>query len=88
MTPRIAAIFDVEPAAIVPVVKVAQARGVVARSPSPQPIVEGSEHFSIWVADDCGDWPEFIPGYHFDFRQPSRLHGLCVPQNNKGKRDD
>lgn len=46
----------------------------------PWPIVEGTEHFSIWVEDEAGPWPEFIPGVHYDFRQPSRLHGLCVPR--------
>lgn len=46
----------------------------------PLPIPFGTEHFSIWVDDPDGPLPEFIPGYHYDFRQPSRLRGLCSPR--------
>jgi hypothetical protein len=42
-----------------------------------RPIVEGTEHFSLYVDDDSGHWPEFIPGCHYDIRQPSRLKMLC-----------
>jgi hypothetical protein len=41
------------------------------------PIIEGSEHFSLWVADPGGAWPEFVPGHHVDLRRPSRLRALC-----------
>ncbi len=47
--------------------------------PAPVPFVEGREHFSLWVESADGPWPEFIPGYHVDVRQPSRLRGLCSP---------
>ena len=43
----------------------------------PAPIDSGREHFSLYVYDEFGPWPEFIPGYHFGFRQPSRLRGMC-----------
>lgn len=49
-------------------------------SPTRWPIIEGSEHFSIYVESEDGDWPEFIPGYHYDIRQPSRLQPLCKGQ--------
>jgi hypothetical protein len=44
------------------------------------PIIEGTEHFSLWVDDPDGDWPEFIPGHHYDIRQASRLRGLLSPK--------
>ena len=47
-----------------------------------RPIIEGTEHFSLWVDDAEGSWPEFIPGYHYDIRQPSRLRPLCSPAPN------
>jgi len=44
------------------------------------PIVEGTEHWNPYIdpADlDAGSWgEEFIPGYHVDIRQSSRLRGL------------
>lgn len=43
----------------------------------PVPIIEGTEHFNIWLENEDDPWPEFIPGYHYDFRQPSKLKGLC-----------
>ncbi len=46
---------------------------------SPAPIIEGTEHFSLWVDDTLGPWPEFIPGHHYDLRQPSRLRGMLAP---------
>src|SRR5262245_21141404 len=48
---------------------------------APWPIVEGNEHFSLWVDDPLGPWPEFIPGFHYDVRQPSRLRALLAPLN-------
>ena len=45
----------------------------------PWPIVAGTEHFSLWIDDPSGPLPEFIPGYHYDVRQPSRLRPLCQP---------
>jgi hypothetical protein len=44
------------------------------------PIIPGHEHFSIWVDSADGPWPEFVPGYHYDIRQPTRLRPLCTPQ--------
>jgi hypothetical protein len=38
---------------------------------------KGGEHFSLWLHDPDSPWPEFIPGYHYDIRQPSRLLPLC-----------
>ena len=46
--------------------------------PAAVPIVEGREHFSLWVESADGPWPEFIPGYHYSIRQPTRLRGLCT----------
>jgi len=43
------------------------------------PIISGTEHFSLWVDDPLGPWPEFIPSFHYDVRQPSRLRGFCSP---------
>jgi hypothetical protein len=59
--------------------------GETTRPPGSWPIIEGTEHFSIWVDDAEGPWPEFIPGYHYDIRQPSRLRGLCsaAPQSHR-----
>ena len=94
MTPRIAAIFGAEPTTIVanPVVvpvevKVANPVEVVVDAPiiKPVPIIPGTEHFSIWVSDEAGPWAEFEPGFHYDFRQPSRLHGLCAPPTPNAK---
>jgi hypothetical protein len=48
-----------------------------ARPAASWPIIEGTEHFSIWVDDPAGEWPEFVPGLHYDLRQPSRLRPLC-----------
>lgn len=57
-----------------------------ADSPSPS----GGEHFSIWLREPGTPsprfitawanepWPEFIEGYHYDFRQPSRLLPLLA----------
>jgi hypothetical protein len=44
------------------------------------PIIPGHEHFSIWVDSADGPWPEFIPGYHYDIRQTSRLRPLLDPK--------
>ena len=49
-----------------------------AALPAPVPIVPGYEHFSVYVDDEFGPWPEFIPGYHFDIRQPSRLRAAVL----------
>jgi len=46
------------------------------------PIIPGREHFSLYQADPCGPWPEFIPGFHFDIRQPSRIRGMSEPPTN------
>jgi hypothetical protein len=54
-------------------------RSEVREAPAPWPIVEGSEHFSLWINDPAGPLPEFVPGHHYDVRQPSRLRGLCSP---------
>src|SRR5262245_26078204 len=43
----------------------------------PWPVVPGKHHFSIWVRHADRSWPEFIPGYHYDIRQPSKSRGLC-----------
>jgi len=55
----------------------------IARPVLPWPIIEGSEHFSLYVRlyvdPDARHWPEFVPGLHYDVRQPSRLRGLCSP---------
>ena len=45
--------------------------------PCPPSIVAGYEHCGLYIDDEFGPWPEFIPGYHLDIRQPSRLGGLC-----------
>jgi hypothetical protein len=42
------------------------------------PIIEGTEHFSIWVESADSPWPEFRPGVHYDIRQPSRLRNLLA----------
>jgi hypothetical protein len=48
------------------------------------PIIEGTEHFSLYIDDADAVWPEFVPGYHYDIRQPSRLRPLlCSPINHK-----
>jgi hypothetical protein len=55
------------------------------------PVAPGDEHFSIWLKEPgepaprfITAWvdamPEFIPGLHYDIRQPSRLTGLCSPR--------
>lgn len=55
-------------------------------APEPWPIIEGTERFSLWVSDDSGaPWPEFVPGVHFDIRQPSRLRPLCSPIEDRGE---
>jgi hypothetical protein len=48
-------------------------------APIARSIIEGHEHYSLYIDDPAGDWPEFIPGYHYDIRQPSRLRPLCTP---------
>jgi len=93
MTPKMAAIFDTDPSEnrfAVPVVDVAD-NPVVAPDPvvnKSWPIIEGTEHFSLWLRSPGvpspgfvkawanEPWPEFIPGYHHDIRQPSRLRPL------------
>ena len=57
----------------------------------PAPVVPGDEHFSIWLKEPGQPaprfikawtneaWPEFVEGFHYDVRQPSRLTGLCGP---------
>jgi hypothetical protein len=56
---------------------------------------EGKEHFSIWLREPGvpapkfikawanEPWPEFIEGYHYDFRQPSRLLPLLARRKEK-----
>ena len=62
------------------ILKLLRSEGREAPPPiNPWPIIPGTEHFSIWIDDADGPWPEFIPGYHFDIRQPSRLRPLCGP---------
>jgi hypothetical protein len=59
--------------------------GAEASKPFPQtafvpPSVDpGTEHFSLYVTDPDGRWPEFIPGHHVDIRQPSKLQPLLAP---------
>ena len=48
------------------------------------PIIPGTVHFSIWVDDPDGPLPEFIPGDHYDIRQPSRLRALLSPKPTSG----
>src|SRR4051812_13536052 len=96
MALNLAAIFGVDTSAIAPPVLVPpvddpaevqvnlayeQVEVQVAAIPAPWPIIPGTEHFSIWVDDPDGRWPEFIPGHHYDIRQPSRLRPLCSPRN-------
>jgi hypothetical protein len=83
MTLNLYAIFGNDPGdnlAVAPVVAAVD-NPVVAPEPvviKPWPIIEGTEHFSVWVDNTNGDWPEFVPGYHYDIRQPSRLRGLLA----------
>jgi hypothetical protein len=82
MTLNLAAIFGAEPSnsgVAAPAVRPTDSPVVApAQVVKPWPIVQGTEHFSIWVDDDAGTWPEFIAGYHYDFRQPSRLRPLLA----------
>jgi hypothetical protein len=50
------------------------------------PIIEGTEHFCLWVDDADGHRPEFVPGLHYDVRQPRRLAGPCSPFGNPNMR--
>jgi hypothetical protein len=83
MTLNLDAIFGTDPGdnlVVAPVVAAVDIP-VVAPEPvviKPRPIIEGTEHFSIWVHDPDGNWPTFVPGYHYDIRQPSRLRGLLA----------
>jgi hypothetical protein len=47
------------------------------------PIIPGTEHWNPYhdPADLAADrWGRgFVPGFHVDIRQPSRLRGLCSP---------
>jgi hypothetical protein len=91
VTPRIAAIFeddegDVATATtiidttIIDVIVDQEVEAVVAAPEfEPWPIVAGTEHYQVFVDDEDAPWPEFILGYHYDFRQPSRLKTLCSP---------
>lgn len=81
MTLNLAAIFGDEPVTIIPVVTAPEAADLdvddrAVASPAPWPIVEGAEHYQVFVPDEDSPWPEFIPGHHYDFRQPSRLLSL------------
>lgn len=95
MTLNLAAIFGAEPSAIMEVViapvapdlevaasAVAQVEAVAMPYFEPWPIVEGTEHYQVFVPDEDTPWLEFIPGYHFDFRQPSRLRPLLTPNDH------
>ncbi len=73
--PTSASLVEVAPPDPVPVLDAQVSTPVF----TPCPIVEGTEHFSIWQEEDA-PWIEFIPGYHYDFRQPSRLQPLCSPR--------
>ena len=58
----------------------------------PDDVPDGTEHFSLWLKEPGKPaprfvtawmdepWPEFVPGVHYDIRQPSRLRGLCSPR--------
>jgi len=59
-------------------------RPVAPRSPFPWPIVEGAEHFSIWQHED-DPWDEFVPGFHYDFRQSSRLQPLLFKRKDEAR---
>jgi hypothetical protein len=50
-----------------------------AKAAPSRPIVEGTEHFSIYIWDEDAEWPEFQLGVHYDITQPSTLRGLCTP---------
>ena len=50
---------------------------------APVPIIPGYEHFSLYVDGEFGPWPEFIPGFHYDIRQPSQLRALCSPRGDQ-----
>jgi hypothetical protein len=83
MTPRMAAIFGTSPSESTVVALVVTSSRKPDAAPDsaavePWPIFEGTAHFSIWVDDSDGDWPEFVPGYHYDVRQPSRLRCLLT----------
>ena len=93
MTPRIAAIFADEPidtpvAPVVPDhdadipadVQVEAIDTTCAMPLEPWTIIPGDEHFNIWIDEEWQQWPEFVPGYHRDFRQPSGLRSLLAPQ--------
>src|SRR5262245_34731791 len=100
MTFNLDAIFGTEAVAVIPLSQPVVIEAPADSSPSDTvciaadagvhdaadlwPVVEGTEHFSIWVDDDLGSWPEFIPGHHYDIRQPSRPRGLCSPSRIAG----
>lgn len=52
------------------------------------PIVEGTEHYQVFVHDDDAPWPEFIPGCHYDFRKPSTLMPLCATRKESHGTDE
>lgn len=63
------------------------------------PANPGGEHFSIWLKEPGvpapgfvtawtdQPWPEFVPGCHYDIRQPSRLRPLCSPRKANEDRE-
>jgi hypothetical protein len=50
-----------------------------ATTPAVPSLVDGAEHFSLYVDSALGPWPEFEPGVDYDVCQPSTLRGLCHP---------
>jgi hypothetical protein len=47
------------------------------------PIIPGIEHFNIWIDDPAAPLTEFVPGFHYDIRQRSRLRALCSPREDQ-----
>jgi hypothetical protein len=60
-----------------------RSEGMSAAPTDRYPIIPGRVHFDFFHTPEDMEldrWgEEFIPGYHVDPRQPSRLRGLCSP---------
>jgi TubC N-terminal docking domain len=72
------------------IVKLLRSEGREAAAIDRYPIIHGRVHFDFFhTPEDIeqGRWgAEFVPGYHVDPRQPSRLRGLCSPPDDKEPR--